>query len=133
MCWYQQTIILHLYNELMWLICGILFTLNVLIFKNKKLNNLKKIQQPDVIWKWRYYSVWWIMNKLNFTTKWLQKVWRHYDYQFQIPVCDRLPKTFTPKHKPNHFQEIQFRRSPNPQNFDIYSNLISWTILSNIS
>ena len=49
----------------------------------------------------------------------------------KIPVWDRLNKTFTPKHKPqNYFKEIQFRGSPNPRNFDIYSgfNFMNYTI-----
>ena len=49
----------------------------------------------------------------------------------KIPVWDRLNKTFTPKHKPqNYFKEIQFRGSPNPRKFDIYSgfNFMNYTI-----
>ena len=41
---------------------------------------------------------------------------------YKTPVCDRLNKTSTTKHKPaNYFKEIQFRGSPNLRNFDIYS------------
>ena len=65
----------------MWLICGILFTMNVLNLENKKLNPPplpeKKTTTKKTAWyhlKIRYYSTWWIMNKSNLTHKWLQKV-----------------------------------------------------------
>ena len=59
------------YSIPMWLICGILFTLNILNLENKK---LRKNPKCDAIWKWLHDSTWWIMNRSNFTPKWLQKV-----------------------------------------------------------
>ena len=115
----------------MWLICGILFTLNVLnletknseknliSFENDGLINMVDYEQikfyAKMVAESQKGTVTIIFKAFLATKKLLKDTWG-----YKTPFCDKLNKTSIRKHKPaNYFKEIQFRGSPNLRNFDI--------------